>query len=599
MGKATVGLILATALIGTGPALAGFVEVPVVFEKVEDSDAAWGDYDNDGDLDLLLTGLAESGPISKIYRNEEGTFTDIGAGLEGVRFGAGIWGDYDNDGDLDILLTGYASGSSRISRIYRNDGGKFKDIAAELRPMGGSSAAGGDYDNDGDLDIVLAGWYGRYTYTGVYRNDDGLFTDIRARLRGEADGSVSWGDYDNDGDLDILLTGAADHPTDDARVYRNDEGLFTDIDAGLAEVWFGPAAWGDYDNDGDLDILLTGWGGKSPGYFFSAVYRNDWGTFTDIEAQLVGVALGAVAWGDYDNDGDLDILITGNDSPHTDISLVYRNDGGTFTDIGAELDGVWHGAGIWGDYDNDGDLDILLTGLGDSENPVARLYRNDGRPANTAPGAPVQLEHSFDNGQAVALVKLDWLSATDAQTPPAGLTYNLRMGTTPGGSEIVSPMSDADTGKLRVVQPGNTNHNRNWRIILPGSGPYYWSVQAVDGMYAGSPFAPEQIIDLYPRVSRTTVPLQYGLAAATPNPFNPRTTIRYDLPRPSRVNLAVFDVAGHRVRLLVDGEMMEAGRRQAAWDGRDSHGRQVAAGVYFYRLTAGSYSETKRMVLVK
>jgi len=93
--------------------------------------AAWGDYDNDGDLDLLLTGFMNPGLISKIYRNNGGSFNDIGAGLPSVQNGAVAWGDYDNDGDLDLLLTG-DTGSAPISKVYRNDGGSFIDLNAAL-----------------------------------------------------------------------------------------------------------------------------------------------------------------------------------------------------------------------------------------------------------------------------------------------------------------------------------------------------------------------------------------------------------------------------------------------------------------------------------
>ena len=83
---------------------------------------AWGDYDNDGDLDILLTGdHGSGGRVAKVYRNDGGgTFTDIGAGLTGVYDSSVAWGDYDNDGDLDILLTGY-SGSGKVAKVYRND----------------------------------------------------------------------------------------------------------------------------------------------------------------------------------------------------------------------------------------------------------------------------------------------------------------------------------------------------------------------------------------------------------------------------------------------------------------------------------------------
>ena len=94
-----------------------------------------------------------------------------------------------------------------------------------------------------------------------------------------------------------------------------------------------------------------------------ALYQNTSGTFSDISAGLSGVSRGAVAWGDYDNDGDLDILLTGADSGYDPISRVYRNTSGTFSDISAGLTDVYHGYAAWGDYDNDGDLDVLLTGL--------------------------------------------------------------------------------------------------------------------------------------------------------------------------------------------------------------------------------------------
>ena len=113
------------------------------------------DYDNDGDLDILLTGYTDSARISRVYRNNAGSFTNIVAGLTGVGHSSGAWGDYDNDGDLDILLAG-DTGSERISRVYRNDGGSFVDIVAGLTGVAGSSTTWGDYDNDGDLDLYFS-----------------------------------------------------------------------------------------------------------------------------------------------------------------------------------------------------------------------------------------------------------------------------------------------------------------------------------------------------------------------------------------------------------------------------------------------------------
>jgi hypothetical protein len=355
----------------------GFADIGAALPAVQYSAVAWGDYDNDGDLDILLTG--SPGGVSRVYRNDGGgAFTDISAGLMSLDGGSVAWGDYDNDGDLDILLTGHPG----VSKLYRNDGGVFTDISAALTGVYSSSVAWGDYDNDGDLDILLTGDTGSTQVSKVYRNDaaGSAFTDVGAGLTAVDSSSVAWGDYDNDGDLDILLTGYTGS-TQVSKVYRNDGGgTFTDISAALTGVRISSVAWGDYDNDGDLDILLTGWDG---GGQVSKVYRND-GTpaspeFTDIAAVLTGVYGGSVAWGDYDSDGDLDILLTGVGA-ESSVSKVYRNDTPAgFTDIGAGLTDVSWGSAAWGDVDNDDDLDILLTGnYGDWA--VSKVYRNKSRP---------------------------------------------------------------------------------------------------------------------------------------------------------------------------------------------------------------------------
>jgi predicted nucleotidyltransferase len=192
--------------------------------------------------------------------------------------------------------------------------------------------------------------------------------------------SAAWGDCDNDGDLDILLTGDSGGFTPFTRLYRNDGGgSFADSGAGLTAVDNGSVAWGDYDNDGDADILLTGHG---PMGRVSTVYRNDGGAaFTDSGAVLTGVNSSSAAWGDHDNDGDLDILLTGLENASTARSIVYHNDGaGSFADSGEMLTGVAYGGAAWGDYDNDNDLDILLTGT-DGITEVTKLYLNKDAPA--------------------------------------------------------------------------------------------------------------------------------------------------------------------------------------------------------------------------
>ncbi len=293
---------------------------------------------------------------------------------------------------------------------------------------------------------------------------------------------LEWGDYDGDGDLDLLLTGGINPISGLAKIYRNDGGNFVDISAGLAGVNVSSAAWGDYDSDGDLDIAING---ASPYFGSSTIYRNDGGNFVDINAGLTGLLGGSVNWGDYDNDGDLDLLITGSEV-FDGATKIYTNNDGNFVELETDLANLVNGKAAFGDYDRDGDLDILLTGH-DRANAYTKLYNNNFAPAaNTAPTAPTGLSGLVDGSD----VTFSWNSATDAETPSSGLSYNLRVGTTPGGSEVVSPGSLVG-GDLLVPAKGNVDGNTSWIVKDLEPGTYYWSVQAVDAAFAGSEFATE------------------------------------------------------------------------------------------------------------
>lgn len=477
--------------------VSSFTEMSSGLPALQYSSNTWADYDGDNDLDLLVTGYSTA-YVTEIYRNDAGIFTDIDAGLAGVRTGSAAWGDYDNDGDPDILLTGN-SGAGYISRIYRNDSGSFIDITAGLPGVNNSSAAWGDYDNDGDLDILLTGYIDATNrISNIYRNNAGLFSDISAGLTGVNSGSVAWGDYDNDSDLDILLTGAVSGSRI-SKIYRNDSGYFFDISAGLTAINSGSAAWGDYDNDGDLDILLSG-------YNISKVYRNDSGTFNDIGTGLTGLFYSSGAWGDYDNDGDLDILLAGYVNTTTRLTSIYRNDSGWFSNINAGLMGMQDGSAAWADYDNDGDLDIYYNGFNGTVK-ISKLLRNNSVIKNTIPAAPTGLSTAIHTDGSVTF---SWNRASDAQTPQNGLSYNLYIGSVTQGIDQMSPMSGLAAGYRKVINIGNANQCTSWTIKDLPTGHFFWSVQAVDHAFAGSQFAAEQEYSAFTDIAAGIVGIHIG-----------------------------------------------------------------------------------------
>lgn len=361
--------------------------IPPGVVDVHQSAVAWRDFDNDGDQDFVLAGRAEpdaGSAATRGYRNHRGAgFVDIQADVVDVgeyRPALG-WGDYDNDGDLDLALAGTDPQNNDVCVIYRNDGsGGFQDVDADLTPIRACTLAWGDYDSDGDLDLLAAGDAGAHdARTIIYRNDgDDTFTEVGAGLVGLFYSSVAWGDYDNDGDLDLAAVGYDSDETPRSIIYRNDGGTFLDIDAGLTGVAGGSVAWSDYDNDGDLDLALAGLKTPDTQDNISKVYMNDDGTFVDIEAVLAPAGHGSsIAWGDCDQDGDPDLAICGAVDADTAQSTIYKNDQGVFTPIAAGLVGVKSCALAWADYDIDGDLELMLTGQTDAGAPLTRIYRNE------------------------------------------------------------------------------------------------------------------------------------------------------------------------------------------------------------------------------
>ena len=379
------------------------VESGVDYPRGRGRGTVWQDYDGDGDLDMYYTGAqSDVGADNTMFRyNGNGTFTNVGQlgtdTFTGANSEAAV-ADYDMDGDDDMLVTGYSP------RLYRNDGGTFTNVAssAGIVDSGGAQGADwGDYDNDGDLDLFISRGSALWTdYSEVWNasgtelrfaayasggDEDGLdfvsngsvTFELQRRIGGNVrrDASVvSLGpDGDNPSEYPFTLGpgDVSDPPpaaNDMARVWQNPQGswhirwtstgdrtLFSGII--IAE---NPLS----------DIVEVGFETPDPVALPNRLFRNNGdGTFANV-SDAAGVAdpqdCRGSDWGDFDNDGDLDLFVQTAGAPAANApNLVYRNNGdGTFTNVAAQtnLGGTDEGngwGGSWGDYNNDGFLDLF------------------------------------------------------------------------------------------------------------------------------------------------------------------------------------------------------------------------------------------------
>jgi len=322
--------------------------------------------------------------------------------------------DYDGDNDLDIAVLGYyvvynQSVEHRLV-LLRNGGAAgpdeweftYIDVPLAGLSAGASDLAWGDVDNDGDEDLALA----TDGQTVIYRNDFGTLVITDTELPGYYEDndqgdfdlrSLSWADYDNDGDLDLLLPSVYDFEEFAYRtvLLRNDGTngnggwIFTDINADLAPTRHAQSAWADFDGDQDLDLLLVDLAPLTESGFIRR-YRND-GEGIFVGQGILGplsVEHGEAQWGDYDNDGDFDILVAGHirevDGSFNVVLRIYRNDAETYVPIEV-IDCIpcegWFDltAATWADHNSDGDVDILLTGTYNSGSQIegrAKIFAN-------------------------------------------------------------------------------------------------------------------------------------------------------------------------------------------------------------------------------
>ena len=588
---------------------------------------AWGDYDGDGDHDLYISNRVsyQSGAdaTNHLFNNfaedpgdpDSWIFVDVTTPpLDDDDYGQGVaWADFDGDGDLDLYMVNMQVNPDYDAPncLFRNDGGGvFTDIGVQTGtndPGSGHSCSWRDYDQDGDVDLYLC----NSGPNRLWRNDgedplnpgEWLFVNVAPLdSTGIGDGSYTmacaWADYDDDGDPDLYLS---NYDLTTNRLLRNDgedgehpgEWLWTDVaaDVGLDNGNSSTGCmWGDFDNDGLLDLCVANQG---PNALYHNVSTPGNIAFVDI-APLYDIGLddgqygAGVVWFDYDNDGDLDLYHGTHWNAQSDpaVNFLFRNDGPDlvledgwlFTNVapanGLNIsdDNSTNGLSC-SDFDGDGDLDLYLATMAGLNN---KLFRND-------------VADSTDNHWLhVDLLSLD-------QNPVA---IGAQVKCVAGGLTMTR---DVDGGSGFLSQGSLTVEFGLGAATMVDSLEIRWPTgvrQLLLSVAADQRFQIQQNSTAVEDPGESGLSLAFRMYANYPNPFNPATTIRFDLPSSGRVKLSIYALDGSRVATLVDGEL-PAGRHAAIWHGRDNRGARVASGLYFYRIQTPQIVETRRMMLVK
>jgi hypothetical protein len=544
----------------------------------------WFDYNNDGLLDMFATNITNQNNL--LFRNDgNGNFTKITTGIlvndGGFSYGASI-GDFDNDGYPDIFVVNGGSSAAQNNFFYTNNGdGSFTKVTTgtfvnEIGNSWGSSSV--DYDKDGKLDLYTANFNrNNFLYKG---NGDGTFTKItNGTIVNDGGNSVScaWGDYDNDGWPDVFVANSNFSAGENNFLYKNNgDGSFTKITTGSIVTDGGNstgASWGDYDNDGDLDLFVTNYFTEN-----NSLYRNEGGgVFTKITTGEIvndgGASVGS-AWGDYDNDGDLDLFVSNDNNQN---EFMYNNNGnGTFTKITTGdivNSGGRSNGSAWGDYDLDGDIDLYVA---NGNQPVQQnnfLFRNNGTPNNWI---NIYCKGVISNRSAIG-----------TRVTASALINGVRVKQT----REISGQTGYNAQNSLNVELGLGNAALTDTIIIKwpsGLTDVYLNVAV--NMFVTA-IENQGIIGINNLAGE--IPTNYNLQQNYPNPFNPTTNIKFMLPKAEMVKLKIYDILGNEVSILVD-EIKQAGAYIVTFDAA-----KLPTGIYFYTIDAGNFRQSKKMLLIK
>jgi enediyne biosynthesis protein E4 len=577
------------------------IENAITTDKGNSRSVNWIDYDNDGDLDVYISNGSDPGTNAFLYENTgngnfvkhpESTVVNDKMSADGSS-----WADYNNDGNPDLYVVAWWG---QWSFLYTNNGnGNFqKETNGTLGKVTGysESCSWGDYDNDGFVDLYVAnsGQNGRVA-NSFYHNDCGKsFTKITTgapvtdRFTSR---TVNWVDFDNDGDLDLFVSNESYEANN---LYRNllketgkaeFESIVNDPVV-LSKNSSISSCWGDYDNDGDQDLFVANNGQNNE------LFQNSGnGTFVKItegiQSNDKGFSFGCT-WADYDNDGDLDLFVSNSWSGANLNNFLYKNqltETGTasfekINDTYVTNDGGWSYGNSWGDYDQDGDLDLLVAKCSETgNNNHNALFRND--IGNLKHWTTIKCVGKITNASAIGakvLVKAMintkpvW-QMREVSAQQGYCSENLWSHFGLGNASVIdSIVVKWPSGIVQCLT--NTAINQFLTIVedttlFKGVRPTCETYTSTNSIKANHP----DLLEVYP------------------NPTNGSLTITYKNQAPGAVNLGIYDMNGREINRFVN-EYQQDGLYNISFDTED-----LPDSFYFIRLNSNGNTETRKVII--
>jgi len=546
------------------------------------------DFDRDGDQDLA-TG-------SKIIRNESGVYgTPVSAGMTGV--GYPYWGDFDMDGDPDIFL---ASGIN-MDKLYANSGsGIFHDVTDPAGDMANpyytDAVAWIDFDRDGDLDLYVANtsFFDDTDSTMIYypdlfyRNEGAYFSEITnsvgmsvvfaAPYHGSG---VALGDWNNDGWQDIFVSNHLGAPN---YLWQNmGSGVFTEMayaygvdgynEGGGVYGASGGACFGDIDNDGDLDLFVANESPKnsSAGSDGSALYINEGGPYFYMidESESRGIDYYPIqsvpTFADYDNDGWLDLLISGA-SPGNYAFLYHNNGDGTFEDLTEDCGIFINGGGChaWSDIDMDGDLDIVA-----SSDSIYRVYYNQYAIVTGTSNNWVRFRCEGSDGNKLSI-------GTRITVVASGLRQIREIGTQYGSAGSQSePIAHFGLGGCSIIDTV---------IVRWNSG----TVETLINVYPDSTY---HLLEGTHDIEEGLLPGKMDINVY-PNPFNSACVIDINFGSETKSSIEIFDITGKKVDEL---KIVPESASIVTWHPDN----EIPSGVYLIKTVNGNEKLARKIMLIR